>query len=107
MNNPEGIEFLDTNTQLLLNATDDNAVRKTQQYIPSSFLDRLKDKRSASVNAPMGDMHHVASIPTSVVEKWMAEGFNIYDKNVGLKAILQRLRAEDMNGLIATAKSLY
>jgi hypothetical protein len=41
-----------------------------------------------------------------VIEKWFAEGFNIYDKNVTAKDILKRLQSQDMTGLMATSKSV-
>ena len=85
---------------------DDALLTKTQ-YIPPSFLDALADQRHESANAPMGDFHLAASIPVAVVEKWMAEGFNIYDKNIGLEAIMKRLQREDMERLIGTNKRLY
>lgn len=79
-------------------------IRKVAQDIPSSFLDRLKDDRLASSNAPMGNFHKVASIPTAVVEKWRAEGFDIFDKNVSIKEILKRLQSQDLQAFIATTR---
>jgi hypothetical protein len=107
MNTPKGIELLDATTRLQFDRSDDKTLlRRITQDVPSSFLDRLRDKRLASNNAPMGDLHHVASIPVAIVEKWITEGFNIYDKNVTIPEIMRRLQSESMEHLKATSKAI-
>jgi hypothetical protein len=78
-------------------------IRK-DQIITDQFMDDLKDARFAS-KAPAKDFHKVASIPVAVVEKWMREGFNILsDKNITAAQIMKRLRAEGLDGFLATNK---
>ena len=48
----------------------------------------------------------VASIPTVIVEKWMKEGFNIFDQNVDGKDIIKRLKAEGLEAFLTTEKSI-
>lgn len=49
----------------------------------------------------MGRDHvRIARVPEAVVNKWMREGFNIYDPNVKPKDILKRLHDEGMDGFI-------
>ena len=48
----------------------------------------------------------VASIPTVIVEKWMKEGFNIFDQNVDGKDIIKRLKAEGLDAFLTTEKSI-
>ena len=86
--------------------TDNALVVKKEQAIPQSFLDRLKDSRDESANNRMGDYHRVASIPTVVVEKWMREGFNIWDKNVTAKEIVARLKLENLDAFLTTTKRI-
>jgi hypothetical protein len=86
--------------------TDNALVVKKEQAIPQSFLDRLKDSRDESANNRMGDYHRVASIPTVVVEKWMREGFNIWDKNVTAKEIVARLKLENLDAFLTTTKNI-
>jgi hypothetical protein len=86
--------------------TDNALVVKKEQAIPQSFLDRLKESRDESANNRMGDYHRVASIPTVVVEKWMREGFNIWDKNVTAKEIVARLKLESLDAFLTTTKSI-
>jgi len=44
----------------------------------------------------------VASIPTVVVEKWMREGFNIWE--VTGQEIVKRLKEQNLDGFMATDK---
>jgi len=79
---------------------------KRTQEIPQSFLDSLKQQRDDSLRNKEGDYMRVASIPTVIVEKWMQEGFNIFDQNVDGKDIIKRLKAEGLDAFLTTEKSL-
>lgn len=96
------VEMIDTRNRMIVE--DDRIVFKRTQDLGNHFLSNLASKRIESSNERMGDFHHVASIPTVVVEQWMAEGFNIFDKNVTAKDIVKRLQSLDMDGLMATNK---
>ena len=74
------------------------------QNITDEYLDGLKDARIASTSTPAGEYHRIASIPVALVEKWLNEGFDVYKE--GAKAILKRLRAEDLGAFITTNKSI-
>ena len=99
------IQLIDAETAVRIE--DDNVVFKRTQHIDPHFLASLSDERAEQDAAPMGNFVKAASIPTIVVEKWLAEGFNIFDPSVGLPAIMKRLAAEDMDRLITTNKRLY
>lgn len=86
---------------------DQALVVKREQHIPQSFLDRLKTERDGSANERMGDYVKVASIPTAIVEHWMREGFNIYDKNVKGADIVARLKRESLDAFLTTTKKVY
>ena len=88
------------------NDSDNALVIKNQQQIPQSFLDRLKSDRDNTQGNPMGDFHRIASIPTVVVEKWMREGFNIWDKNVKASEIVAKLKAEHLDAFLTTTKRI-
>lgn len=77
-------------------------IRK-DQHITSEFLDGLKEDRLASKDRS-SEFHKVASIPVVVVEKWMREGFDIYREDI--KAIMKKLRDEDLTAFIATDKKV-
>lgn len=102
---PNNHEFIDADIRLR-RVDDETAARTVTQAIPDQFLRDLKDQRSHSANAPMGEMHKVASIPVAVVEKWIAEGFNIFDKNVTVPEIVKRLQSEDLTAFMATERRI-
>ena len=83
-----------------------NLVRTDSQQISQGFLDDLKDKRNHSTNQLEGDFQHVASIPVIFVEKWKKEGFDIMDGSVSFKEIIKKLKAENLDGFMATEKSI-
>lgn len=84
-----------------------NLIRRDSQIISQGFLDDLKDKRNASRNHLEGDYQHVASIPVIFVEKWQREGFDIMtDKSITLKQIVAKLKSENLEGFMATEKSI-
>lgn len=82
--------------------TDGLLIRKDQEITPD-FLDGLKEDRLHSKNRA-NEFHKVASIPVVVVEKWLREGFDVYRED--LKAILKKLRDEDLTAFIATDKRI-
>lgn len=92
-----------TDVQWGINDNVDGLLVRKDQEITSDFLDQLADDRLAS-KAPAGDFHKIASIPVVVVEKWLREGFDIYREDA--KAILKKLRDEDLTAFIATTKKV-
>ena len=103
------VSLVDVETQLDFDFDQGTAVFKRTQEIDDRFLDGIADHRidTASDFTPTGDMYLAASIPTVVVEQWLAEGFNIFDPNNKLEDIMKRLQRYDMERLIATSKRLY
>lgn len=84
----------------------DGLFRKHTQNISQAFLDNIKDVRNETSGKPAGEFMRVASIPTVVVEKWLREGFDVFDPNVNGKDILKRLHAENLDAFITTDKSI-
>jgi hypothetical protein len=79
-------------------------VQHTQE-ITDDFLDQNKAAREVS-QAPAKDLHQVAAIPTIIVEKWMREGFNIFDPNIKASEIVARLKGESLEAFITTNKRI-
>jgi len=104
MSNLNGLQISDAENELRFDG--DKAVFKRTQDLGTRFMSNLADQRFESTQSRMGEYHHVASIPTAVVENWMAEGFNIFDKNISIKDIILRLQRLDMDGLMATSKNV-
>ena len=83
-----------------------NLVRQDSQHISDTLLTSLKDKRHETASQLEGDFMHVASIPVIIVQKWQKEGFDIMQPGVTYKEIVARLRAENLEGFLATDKSV-
>ena len=83
---------------------DKSVVRKTDQAIPQAFLSELRRTREDSVRHNTGDYQSVAKVPVAVHEKWKREGFDMFKETP--KAILKRLRDENLDAFITTNKRL-
>ena len=81
-------------------------VRQDSQEISDTLLTSLKDKRHETASQLEGDFMHVASIPVVFVQKWQREGFDIMQPGVTYKEIVARLKAENLEGFLATDKSV-
>lgn len=101
---PNGETYHDVSRRLTIEG--DRAIIRRQQEIPDDFWDRIAALKDVSDKEPVGEFLHVAAIPAAVVEEWYAQGFNMFDKNVGLKEILARLRLEDKDRLITTNRKI-
>jgi hypothetical protein len=83
---------------------NDRVMREHSQNISKAFLDDLKDTRNQTSNVPSGDFLRVASIPTVVAEKWMREGFNLWEASGS--EIVKRLKNENLDYFLATDKRI-
>ena len=81
-------------------------VRKNTQEITQSFIDDLAHHRNEAAGKREGEFMRVASIPTVIVEKWMSEGFNIFDKNINGREIVKRLKQENLDAFLTTDKQI-
>ena len=79
---------------------------KKSQDIPQHLIDDIADHRKASSGKREGNFMKVASIPTVIIEKWMSEGFNIFDSNIKAADIVKRLKAENLDAFLTTDKSI-
>lgn len=82
----------------------DQTVYARTQDIPSEFLDGLRDARIASSHVREREFMKVASVPVSLVELWLAQGFDVYREPA--RAIVRRLREHNLEGFLATSKSV-
>jgi hypothetical protein len=81
----------------------DDLFMVSKQEITDEFMDDIKAHRLASKNN-RNDWQKVASIPTVIIDKWMREGFDVFSESP--RAIMRRLRANNLDYFIATGKSL-
>lgn len=94
--------LIQSNTDFIMDAG--SLVRKHTQTISQAFLDDLKDARNDSTSKPMGEFHRIASIPTVVAEKWLREGFNMWEATG--QEIIKRLQSEDLGMFMATDRKV-
>ena len=94
--------LIQSNTDFLMDAG--TLVRKHTQTISQAFLDDLKDARNESTRKPTGEFHRIASIPTVVAEKWLREGFDLWEATG--EQIVRKLKTEDMSAFMATEKHI-
>lgn len=97
---PTGL--IDSATDFIMDGGD--LTRKHSQNISKAFLDDLKDARNESTSKPAGEFHRIASIPTVIAEKWLREGFNLWEADG--REIVKRLKNEDLGLLLATDKRI-
>ena len=76
----------------------------SEQVITDEFLTGLRDARDASLQPMRSEMHRAASVPVAVVERWLREGFNIYQAPA--RDILKRLQAEGLDSFITTRRRI-
>ena len=76
---------------------------KKDQIISDEFLTANRDARFES-KAPSKEYHRFASIPVVVVEQWLKQGFDVYKESP--KAIVARLRKENLEAFLTSNKSL-
>lgn len=82
----------------------DRVTRKNTQHIPNSFITDLRDARHNSSHIREGEHMRVASIPVAVHEKWLREGFDLFQHSH--KDVIKRLKAENLDAFIATNKQV-
>lgn len=95
-------KIIDTNVRLVPNGSGELAV-SYEQEIPSEFLQELQD-RFVGTRDPSGELLCVAVIPTAIVDRWMREGFNVFEETHA--ASVARLRAENLQKFITTSKRI-
>jgi hypothetical protein len=105
-NNWSEANLLDTEIDFTFDADENLTGIVRTQEIPADFLDEIAAIRDIQDHNALGNFALAARIPTVVVDHWFRQGFNIFDKNITVADIIQRLQSLDMDRLIATSKRL-
>jgi len=95
-------KILETNVSLLEGPGDELGVHYTQE-IPDYFLQDIQD-RSTGANDATGDLLFVGSVPAAVADRWMREGYNVFEEPI--RKTLAKLKAENFGKLVGTSKSI-
>jgi hypothetical protein len=93
---------IDTTVRLVPGVGDELLV-SYEQEITSEFLQDLQDRFVGSKD-PSGELLCAAVIPTAIVDRWMRQGFNVFEEPIA--ASVARLRAENMGKFITTSKRI-
>ena len=94
----------DVENKILHDQDDRNYNIIHEQNITQSFLDSTKAAREDSLNHREGEYMRVASVPVAVHEQWLREGFDMMKEPA--RAILMRLKQQDLNAFITTKKQV-
>ena len=86
------MKLIDTNARIV-DDVGDLFISRTQE-IPQEYLDILKEQQD-QFKWNLDGFTKVASIPTALADKWLAEGFDIY--KAPAKDIIRRLRMEEFD----------
>tara|TARA_R110002153_G_scaffold39175_2_gene112961 strand:- start:653 stop:970 length:318 start_codon:yes stop_codon:yes gene_type:complete len=97
-------KFHDTQNRVLMDNDENNFTIQHSQHIPQSFIDDIRYQRENSLNQKEGEFMRVASVPVQVHEQWLREGFDMMNETP--KAILMRLKQQDLNAFITTKKQV-
>lgn len=95
-------QFIDQ--QVSFDENSDGLIIQRSQEIPDDFLQSLKNEKANSNSVREGDYMRAASIPVSVVEQWVRQGFDF--QNADARTILARLRSEHLDYFITTEKTV-
>ena len=78
---------------------------QARQEIPDEFLRQLRGERDHQDAKFAPDNVKIASIPVAVVNHWLRQGFNIWDRNVTPQDVINRLIREDLTAFLTTSKT--
>lgn len=95
---------LDTALTFHDDPSDDKLGFLTQQHIPADFVAKLKADKMDSARRPTGEFLHMCSIPVSVVEDLMAQGYDVYREPI--RETIKMLRAVGLDAFITSDKQI-
>jgi hypothetical protein len=84
----------------------DGVFRKHTQHLSNDFMNQIKEQRNLSKSKREGEFMSVAQIPTSIVEQWMREGFDIFSGEHSAAEIVKRLKQQNLEAFLTTEKSV-
>lgn len=94
----------DVQSVVLRDNDERNFTIQQTQHIPQGFLDTLKRQRESSLDFKEKDYMTVASVPVTVHEKWLREGFDMLKEPA--YAIVARLKQENLDAFLTTKKKV-
>lgn len=92
------------NANEIFDYVDGQFVIKTEQTIGRDFWHGI-EKAKSEFDLTHGEMHHVATIPTAVTNRWFREGFDI--DTATAQEILDKLRKDEMDKFIISGNKRF
>ena len=96
-------KILETNVSLLEGPGDELGVHYTQE-IPDEYLQQLDAAFVGANDRIGGDLMWVGSVPAATADRWMREGYNVFEEPIAKS--LARLKAESMDRFVLTSKRI-
>lgn len=104
MSEQESPIIQDIRTAMVKDHDADNITLQKAQYLSPEFMTGLKHQRENSLGLREGEMMSVAKVPVIVVERWLADGFDIMKEPA--HKIVARLKQEHLDGFLTTKKKV-
>lgn len=79
------------------------AVMRSQE-ITKDFLDDIHSERMATRDLRTAEHQRVASVPTSLVDSWLAQGIPFWD--LSARQIVRQLERDNLTAFITTDKAV-
>lgn len=90
-----------TETQTALLASGGDLGVRFSQEITDEFVQDIQDRFTGATD-PTGNFLFVGAVPAAIADRWMREGYNIFEEPV--RNTLARLKAENFGKFVATSK---
>jgi hypothetical protein len=94
------MKIFETNVRLIKGVGDELGVSYTQE-IPDDFLQELND-RFVGTKDPSGELLCVGVVPSAVADRWMRDGYNVFEEPAAKS--VARLKAESLDRFVLTSK---
>lgn len=75
-----------------------------EQEITADFLRELHDERAASRSMRAGEHERVASVPTGLIDSWIAQGIPFWD--LSARQIVRQLERDNLGAFITTDRAV-
>jgi hypothetical protein len=96
------LQFHEVNENLILG--EDQDIITTEQYLGQDFWDELEDAKE-NFQFRLNGLTQVASIPEALANKWLREGFDLW--NAPANEIIRKLRIEHYDKFIISGDKKF
>lgn len=98
------MQDLNVREELILGQGDDPDVITTEQYLGQDFWEDLKQAKE-DFSYRLNGLTPVASIPEALVNKWLREGFDVW--NAPANEIIRKLRIDGYDAFVISGDKTF